>query len=253
MESHLYSKLHQQEKTYWWSVARRRLVIETLQRVAGVSSFRTILDAGCGTGALLDDLRSIGRTTVGLDFIRDSLAYCRTRNLRNLTRGSADTLPFVDGAFEAVFSLDTIEHIRDDKGVLREIHRVLSDNGYCLITVPAFPFLWSERDLRLHHHRRYRKPDLVEKVESSGFKIIKCSYFSVFFFPVLAALVLLRKRSRKAPRIDTDIATVPQLLNKFFIALLAVESWLLRRVDFPLGVSLFCVAQKTSPYDETTS
>ena len=126
---------------------------------------------------------------------------------------------------------------------------MIAHRGYCIITVPAWPFLWSERDVRLKHKRRYTKQTLMTEVEASGFEVIKCSYFSVFYFPLLAALTLSQKWSRSAPRIDTDIASVPSVINQFLIAILKLESFLLRWINYPIGVSLLCVAQKRCVID----
>ena len=42
-------------------------------------------------------------------------------------------------------TLDVLEHIDDDRGMLAEMHRVLAPGGTLLVTVPAFPFLWGPR------------------------------------------------------------------------------------------------------------
>lgn len=243
MESYLYNLLYQQEKTYWWSVARRSLVIQMWKRATGARAPARILDAGCGTGALIEDLHPYGYTA-GLDVHTDALRFCKERDLKGLANGSGDALPFRKRVFDVAFCLDTVEHIPDDRRVFAELYRVLAPQGHCIITVPAFPFLWSERDVRLHHQRRYTRKELAGKLKATGFHIRKCSYFSVFYFPLLAALVMARRRGNAPPKIDTDIASVPRPLNRLFIGILAVESMLLRWFNFPFGVSLLCVAQK---------
>jgi len=82
-----------------------------------------------------------------------------------------------DAARDAVIMINVLEHIADDRDVLREFHRILRPGGHLLIFVPALMALYSPLDRLFGHHRRYHRGELVEKVAAAGFRIGTCRYF----------------------------------------------------------------------------
>jgi hypothetical protein len=66
----------------------------------------------------------------------------------------------------------------------------------------------------------------------------------VFFFPVVAAAVLLNRLLGRKADIKEDVPSVNPLLNEVFRELLLAEQWLMRWISYPFGVSLFCVLRK---------
>ena len=76
MELHTYEILYETEATHWWMTARRNIVLDWIrQRYPGRADLQ-ILDAGCGTGLMLQELRSFG-TTEGVDISDEALQFCR--------------------------------------------------------------------------------------------------------------------------------------------------------------------------------
>ena len=51
-------------------------------------------------------------------------------------KGSILNLPFEDNTFNVVTSFETIEHIKDDKGQVKEVLRVLKDGGLYIVSTP---------------------------------------------------------------------------------------------------------------------
>lgn len=72
---------------------------------------RTIVDVGCGTGALLDFLRRSGCQVLGLDYSEAALQYCRDRGL-NVRKFNLETDIFTDAqVFDAAISTEVAEHL----------------------------------------------------------------------------------------------------------------------------------------------
>ena len=92
----------------------------------------TVLDVATGTGAVaLELLRQKGCTVVGLDPSSEMLAEARRRlpaEVR-LVEGDAESLPFPDGAFDAVTFAYPLRYVADPGAALCELARVISPGG----------------------------------------------------------------------------------------------------------------------------
>ena len=128
----------------------REIRYEHLHRYAFAAELvrgRAVLDAACGEGygsALL--AAAAGRVT-GVDLSPEAVAHARDRyRLPNLSFETVDCLqlPFGDDAFDAVVSFETLEHLEDHDGLLREFRRVLKPGGFLLISSPD-KAVYSER------------------------------------------------------------------------------------------------------------
>ena len=130
-----------------------------------------LLDAGCGSGGMLARLREkFPRAKfVGFDVSEHALALTMARKLDvQFVQGSVNQLPFADGEFDVVLSLDVIYHQAvDDREALREMRRVLRDDGFLIVNVPAFEFLRGGHDIAVNTARRYTRPQLAQLLEES--------------------------------------------------------------------------------------
>jgi SAM-dependent methyltransferase len=57
---------------------------------------------------------------------------------------------------DLVLMMDVLEHVDDDRGLVRHYAAQVPSGAHFLVTVPAFRFLWSGHDVFLEHKRRYR-------------------------------------------------------------------------------------------------
>lgn len=246
MERVFYPRYYELEGRHWWFVGRRAIFVELLRkRLHGRTDVRA-LDFGCGTGTFLEQLDAFG-TANGVDGDIDAVRFCHERgraHVRHVPAGEA--LPFADGTFDLVTSLDVLEHIDDDVAAVRELHRILRRDGVLLVAVPAFAFLWGDQDEISHHRRRYTAGTLRGVLERGGFTVEHVSYFNTVLFPVIAA-VRLARRAVRAPRPDrTDFDTGPSAANGLLARLFAAEAHgVMRRRGLPVGVSVLALAHPT--------
>ncbi|MFN7162499.1 MAG: class I SAM-dependent methyltransferase, partial [Fimbriimonadales bacterium] len=117
MQPQEYQRMYQREGDYWWFVARRRLALALLRAYAA-PIHGWILDAGCGTGALLAQLQAIG-CAVGVDVEREALRLTLRRGTLNVAQARLEALPFANESFQVAFALDVLEHLPDDRPALR--------------------------------------------------------------------------------------------------------------------------------------
>ena len=232
------------EDTYWWFVGRRHLVRRLIGQLP-LGPHPRILDAGCGTGAGLDNLERFG-APCGIDSSADALEFCRVRGKGRLVRTTLGKPGLRDGGFDLITMLDVLEHVDDDARVLASLFRLLRPGGSLILTVPAYPFLWSEHDVALHHKRRYVGRELRAKVLDAGFEIRRMSGLVSSFLPAVLLFRLAQKLfpHRRGPR--TSFVVLPSFLNELLAAVLMAEVEVSRRVAIPFGVTLYVLAQKPS-------
>jgi len=100
-----------------------------------------VLDVGCGANLTYDlTLADRGIEIVGIDFAESFLALAPQHPRITLRQADATALPFETGEFDGVICSETVEHVPDDRKVLREIARVLAPGGLLVFTVPL---LWN--------------------------------------------------------------------------------------------------------------
>jgi len=243
MQQHTYSIMYEVEGKHWWFYGRRKIIEAFVGNICREIAKREprILDVGCGTGANLQMLAQFGAAE-GVDVSSEALEFCRARGLAKVRQGAAETLPYEDASFDLVTGLDVVEHLDDDLSGLREMRRVLRPGGRALLFVPAFMFLWGVQDDISHHRRRYTIRELKERLSDACLSCERVTYANLtFFLPILIGRLLMRlTRIRPSSENNITIGALNGLLGR----ILGAESWWLKRMNFPFGVSIVCVARR---------
>ena len=249
MKEHTYPIMFRVEQSHWWYIGRRKILASFVEDICRRVTDRRprILDVGCGTGANLLMLSEYGDAE-GVDISEDALAFCRERGLEKVRLGAGEKLPYADGTFDLVTALDVVEHMDDDLAGLREMRRVLRPGGRVLLFVPTFMFLWGVQDDVSNHRRRYRMPELKRVLEKAGFEIERTTYANItFFLPILLMRKLMRVTGITAA--SENNINVPAL-NGVLGSVLGAESFVLRYMNIPFGVSGLCVARSVANKSE---
>lgn len=98
---------------------------------------RKILEVGCGTGAMVNELAGRGYSVIGTDISQEAIKYGRQKYPGlSLEAGPAQRLPYPPEMFDLVISFDVFEHIPQIDEHLQEVHRVLRPGGYYLFQTP---------------------------------------------------------------------------------------------------------------------
>ena len=246
MQQHTYAIMDRVEDSHWWFVGRRAILETFLRQI--VQSLKSeienprILDVGCGTGANLEMLSQFG-SAEGVDVSDEALEFCRKKGL-TVRKGLAETLPYPDETFDITTALDVVEHLDDDIAGLKEMHRVTKRDGYSLIFVPAFMWLWGVQDDISHHRIRYTRKQIVERLEKAGFTVERATYANfTFFVPVLGGRSFMRATGIK-PESENNINI--STLNGVFGKVFSAERYWLKNLNFPFGVSIVVVARNNA-------
>lgn len=228
------------EESYWWHRGRQRIVRRLVDR--NVPPGARILDIGCGPGGTTLSY-ALGRWVVAVDSSPESL---RLADERGLTAAAMDAtrLAVRSGAFDAVVALDILEHVGDDRQLLREAYRVLRPGGVLVATVPAYQFLWSAHDDAVGHLRRYTKRPLLRMVRETGFEITLGEYA---MSSILPAAMMVRLAERLRPRRGEPVAKftpLPRVVSAILERLVGLGPAPLPFVTIPFGLSIVVVARR---------
>lgn len=146
---------------------------------AGMTAPRTFLDVGCATGRLLQWVRDSGWEVQGVDVCRESAEYgTRTRGVP-IVAGTLEEARFADGSFAVVHCSHLIEHLGEPRGFLRELGRVLRDDGWAVITTPNIAGLQARlfgarwRSAIVDHLVLFSRRTLGRLLAEEGFSVVR--------------------------------------------------------------------------------
>jgi len=163
------------------AVNYNRFLLDEIVRFA--DGCQNVLDFGAGNGRFAAALRQMGYNVYAVE--PDRRLRERLRELGIPAYERMEELPIAE--FDYAFSLNVLEHVNDDVGVLKQLHQRLRPGGKLLIYVPAFAVLFSSNDARVGHVRRYSKGSLLPLIRAARFEIEAASYVDSLGF--IAALV----------------------------------------------------------------
>jgi SAM-dependent methyltransferase len=247
MEREEYLRLFDLEDKLWWFLGMRRVSSALLDRyLPAKKSERLILDAGCGTGGMLETLRLYGQT-FGTDASPPALQFASRRAVAPLIQSDVCRLPFVSESFDLVTSFDVIYHNRvsSDDEALCEMARVLRPHGLILLRVPALKLFRGRHDVAVHTRHRYRRRELEKKLTRAGFTPEFISYLNCLLLP----LAVLRRgvdRLLRPGYQGSEVEPVAPWLNQTLLRILMLEAKWIRSGTLPFGLSLVAVARKRS-------
>ncbi len=119
---------------------------------------RTVLDAACGEGYGSALLAQAARRVIGVDVSQRAVAHARERyrvcaNIEYWV-ASCTELPLPDASVDLIVSFETIEHLETQERMLDEFRRVLSPQGWLLLSSPNRPVYSAEEGSDNEFHVR---------------------------------------------------------------------------------------------------
>jgi ubiquinone/menaquinone biosynthesis C-methylase UbiE len=129
----------------------------------------TVLDAACGSGYGSAILAHCAERVVGLDVSADAIVHAREHfQLENIEFTRADLaapLRLPDASFDAVVSFETIEHVRDQRRMLSEFHRLLKPGGTLIVSSPDRDIITGKaQEVNEFHVAELSKPEFVDLI-----------------------------------------------------------------------------------------
>jgi SAM-dependent methyltransferase len=220
----------------WWYRALHTRLVAALADTRG-----RVLDAGCGTGGLLAALarHRPDLSRFGVEWDQGAAARARQKSAAAVTRGSVNALPFADASFDAAVSADVLCHEAvDPAAALAELLRVLRPAGRLVVNMPAYQWLLSAHDRRVHNVRRLTAGATADLLRQAGFVQVRARYWNGLLLP----LMITQRKILARGDAMSDVAPFPPWLDAMLHGVTELE----RRLPFPLpvGGSVLAIAEK---------
>ena len=239
---------YEHEKNHWWFKSRRMVMKHALLKIKSLKD-KQLLEVGCGTGGNLKYLFNDIRNKYGIEIDEDALEYAKkTCTDTKISWGDANFLDEIKIKFDIIAFLDVLYHenIINVESVLKQAYGQLNDNGFLILTEPAFDILIGDHSRIVKTKRRFRRDQLEKKLNKAGFNKVKFSKY----WGYLTFMILFIKR-RLLEKIlpfslnneGTDIIHIP-VINKLLFWITKIEMLLLRLLNLPFGNSILIIVQK---------
>jgi len=123
-----------------------------------------------------------------------------------------------------VLLMDVLEHVPDDRALLSSVVKACRRDSHVFITVPAFDFLWSAKDVYLGHYRRYTLGSICSVAADCRVRITRAYYMFGVFLPAAFAARRLRPQADG----ESDLQPAPAWPNALLVGAGACDAALSR-------------------------
>lgn len=238
----------QVEDAHWWFVARRRVLLALLARIAAPGA--AVADIGCGTGGNAAAFARAGYRVLGMDPSAEAIGHARARYPEVRFEQDDDPgriAPHVASGGVAVLT-DVLEHVAEDRALLARTIEAMPPGGQLLLTVPGDPAMWSVHDEVFGHFRRYTPATFRMLWQDAPVRERLLSAYNSRLHPLIAAWRRLRGQHGAAAG---DLAVPVGPLNRVLEVIFAGERHaLVAAVDratmpWSRGVSLVAILERT--------
>lgn len=156
-----------------------------LNLINGYKKSGDLLDIGCASGEFLKACRDRGFRVTGIDISSYAARVAKEKHGIDVRRGELHDAHFAQCSFDVVTAGDVLEHIRDPRAFLTEIHRILKPDGILYLAMPDFSSLHyrvmsmiahfnHKNYFVLPHHIFHFTPQTLEKLlHEAGFMKLK--------------------------------------------------------------------------------
>jgi SAM-dependent methyltransferase len=231
------------EARMWWYRAAHARVLDALRARPGTPA--PLFDAGCGTGGFLARHAAAfpGRVAFGLDYHPGAAARAGAKAAVPTLAGDINALPFSDAAFGAAVSIDVLSHAAVTPAkALAELKRVLAPGASLVLNLPAYDWMHSAHDLRVHNVRRFTPRSATRLLADAGFTEIRARFWNSLLFPLM---VLQRKLLARRDDAPSDVTDFPPWLDAGLHAVTEAERALARLgLPLPFGGSVLVLATR---------
>lgn len=233
-------------------IASRRHTMSQIKKYIPECDPKTILEVGCSTGLMLEELQNEFPNTLiaGTDVDYNSLLSIADKYpsvpLFQMDLAEAEV---PERKFDCIVSLNVLEHIKDDKAAVGNITRLLKPGGILVLELPAGSSLYDVFDRQLRHYRRYDMDDLVNLLESCGLEIIEKSHLGCLPYPLFWMRKKINRRLLNADeRVQVEVTSkyLSQTKRSSILhAIFRIEELIRKVIYLPFGIRCLITCRKS--------
>ncbi|HEY59765.1 MAG TPA: class I SAM-dependent methyltransferase [Anaerolineae bacterium] len=163
----------------------RRLIFQMIKNL----SFSSVLDAGCGAGTLLIEMRKRYPQIElrGVEYAFTGVSAAREKNPDAKIRQLDLVKQHLPASFDLVTCIDVLEHIQDDVSTLRNLRKMT--RKYFLLVVPTGP-LFKQEKIKVGHVHGFSRKEVLLKLRDAGFKVEKKIAWGFPFYNIYRRIVM---------------------------------------------------------------
>lgn len=190
--------LWRMEEHHFWHRARNGWILDALASF-GATPPCSVLEVGCGSGAVATALQHAGYQVTGVDTAEHLAEKAAQRSPDStFVVGDVALLPeSCRGPFAVIGFFDVLEHLDDPEALLRSALQFAAPGALLIATVPALRSLYSVVDELSGHKRRYERGELSALFESVGVR-------EVVEHGIFSATLPLQRLARSTRQVDTS-------------------------------------------------
>ncbi len=238
-----FNKINALESTHWWYLGTREISINILKKFLRVDANLKILDVGCGTGGNLKELAKIG-SAQGCDIDPYVVELSRANGL-DCYISDMRTLSLPPNSLDLVTFYDVLNQVsyKEAITVLKKINTALKPGGIITFREPALDVARGLHDQEVNIQFRLNKDSANELLTQANFEPLYVGYINFLLFIPIIIKRRYDKLVLNTPK--SDVYVHSPVINGIFLAILRLENFLLRFINFPFGISIIAVAKKT--------
>ncbi len=244
-----YSLMAIAEKRHWWYRVLHEQTIRALdlfiEKNGIEKSLTNILDAGCGTGGLMDKLRFVGYSSVvGADISDYAVEICK-RKRQIVSKCDVKELPtkYFSRKYDVIICNDVLCYFTMEEipAIIEGFKSMLKPGGLLIMNNPAHAAFAGNHDVAVGIVTRFNPLALKRAVASCQLSVVGFSQWPFLLSPMIF-LVRKLQRKKRGEAVVSDVSMLPLWLNSLLYSICKLEMKLFKRS--PWGSSVFIVAKK---------
>ena len=243
-----YNAMAKCEKEMWWYKCLHQITLEKIEKLSTKEA--KILDAGCGTGGMLNYLHNQGFTNItGFDLSPDAIEHAKKNaalQVQLLSILECDKF-YAKNSFDLIICNDILCLLRgnDDRLAFNKLISLLKPGGFLLMNFAVGKLFSGTHDVACEMVKRYSKNQIIELVDGSESKIEELIYWPFLLSPLILFVRLYQRFKLilyKNNEFESDVKLPPQIFNDIFYSVTKFENKSMPVK--PWGSSIFAVMAK---------
>lgn len=244
--------MFEMEKEFFWFTSLReneKYFIDKNFKNCNKQNVR-ILDAGCGTGYFVYELKQNGYNAQGFDYSDNAVELSQKRGLKlneDIFQMNIFDLKFEKESFDCIILNDVLFafDMNEASIIVNNLASLLKPEGIFVGQTAAFQFLYSQNDIVAGTKHRYTAGEIKKIMTDNNLRIEKLSYRNFIFFIPFLIKRLIDKKSVNKEEAKSDLKKMNPIMNSILTFIFKIDNVLLRHINYFVGGTVFWVSRKT--------